>query len=58
MIFFYKVTKIVIAFSNYHITGMHNYHSIGKVNAGKINQFVFTSPVHCNNTTAGCKEIV
>ena len=34
------------AFKKYSLTCMHIYHSIGKVNAGEISLFVFTSSIH------------
>src|SRR5436189_2974356 len=33
-------------FSKYDLTCMHVYHSLGKVRAGEISLFVFTSSVH------------
>ncbi len=46
------------AFSKYSLTCMHIYHSIGKVNAGEICLFVFTSSVHRKEATEACAEIV
>ena len=37
---------------------MHVYHSLGRVNAGEINLFVFVSSVHRNDATEACREMV
>ena len=46
------------AFKKYSLTCMHIYHSIGKVNAGEISLFVFTSSVHRKDAIKACEEIV
>lgn len=46
-----------VAFTKYKLICMHIYHSIGKVNAGEISLFVFTSSVHRKDAIAACEEI-
>lgn len=46
------------AFKKYSLTCMHIYHSIGKVNAGEISLFVFTSSIHRKDAINACEEIV
>ncbi|MBI5857730.1 MAG: molybdenum cofactor biosynthesis protein MoaE [Sphingobacteriales bacterium] len=46
------------AFTKYSLTCMHIYHSIGRVNAGEISLFVFTSSVHRKDAIQACNEIV
>ena len=46
------------AFVKYPLTCMHIYHSLGKVNAGKISLFVFTSSAHRRAAIDACNEIV
>ena len=46
------------AFKKYSLTCMHIYHSIGKVNAGEISLFVFTSSAHRKDAIKACEEIV
>jgi len=45
-------------FSKYEITCMHVYHSIGKVAAGEISLFVFTSSPHRKAAIDACSETV
>lgn len=45
-------------FAKYTLTCMHIYHSLGRVNAGEICLFVFTSSRHRDAATAACTEIV
>jgi len=45
-------------FSKYQLTCMHVYHSLGKVAAGEISLFVFTSSVHRKPAIDACKETV
>lgn len=45
-------------FSKYELTCMHVYHSLGKVEAGEISLFVFTSSAHRKNAIHACEEIV
>lgn len=45
-------------FLKYSLTCMHIYHSMGKVNAGEISLFVFTSSVHRTMAIKACEEIV
>jgi len=42
----------------YKLSCMHVYHSLGKVLAGEICLFVFTSSVHRKEAIAACEEIV
>jgi molybdopterin synthase catalytic subunit len=46
------------AFKKYELTCMHIFHSTGRVNAGEINLFVFTSSKHRKNAIAACEELV
>ena len=41
-------------FSKYQLTCMHVYHSLGKVAAGEISLFVFTSSAHRKAAIAAC----
>jgi len=45
-------------FSKYDLTCMHIYHSLGKVKAGEICLFVFTSSSHRKAAIDACEEIV
>ena len=45
-------------FVKYPLTCMHIYHSLGKVNAGEISLFVFTSSAHRRAAIDACNEIV
>ena len=45
-------------FEKYDLTCMHIYHSLGKVRAGEISLFVFTSSVHRRAAIDACNEIV
>jgi len=45
-------------FSKYDLTCMHAYHSLGKVAAGEICLFVFTSSAHRKAAIDACEEIV
>lgn len=45
-------------FSKYEIICMHIYHSLGKVNAGEICLFVFTSAKHRKTAIDACEELV
>ena len=45
-------------FSKYDLTCMHVYHSLGKVAAGEISLFVFTSSVHRKDAIDACEETV
>ena len=45
-------------FSKYELTCMHVYHSLGKVAAGEISLFVFTSSVHRKPAIEACREVV
>ena len=46
------------AFSKFQLTCMHAYHSLGRVEAGKISLFVFTSSPHRKNATDACSFVV
>lgn len=46
------------AFNSFTLTCMHIYHSIGRVNAGKICLFVFVSSEHRKEAFDACKWIV
>jgi molybdopterin synthase catalytic subunit len=45
-------------FEKYQLICMHVYHSLGKVKAGEISLFVFTSSVHRRAAIDACNEIV
>ena len=45
-------------FAKYKLSCMHVYHSLGRINAGEINLFVFTSSVHRKDAIDACNEIV
>lgn len=45
-------------FSKYDLTCMHVYHSLGKVAAGEISLFVFTSSAHRRPAIDACQETV
>jgi molybdopterin synthase catalytic subunit len=45
-------------FEKYALTCMHVYHSLGKVAAGEICLFVFTSSIHRKIAISACKEMV
>ncbi|MEP6926587.1 MAG: molybdenum cofactor biosynthesis protein MoaE [Ginsengibacter sp.] len=45
-------------FTKYQLTCMHIYHSLGKVAAGEISMFVFTSSPHRKAAIAACEEVV
>jgi molybdopterin synthase catalytic subunit len=45
-------------FAKYSLTCMHIYHSLGRVNAGEISLFVFTSSKHRKAAIAACEEVV
>lgn len=46
------------AFSTYQLNCMHIYHSLGRVEAGEICLFVFTSSRHRRDALDACNEIV
>ena len=45
-------------FTKYELTCMHVYHSLGKVKAGEISLFVFTSSLHRKAAIDACEETV
>ena len=45
-------------FAKYELTCMHVYHSLGKVSAGEICLFVFTSSAHRKAAVEACSELV
>ncbi len=45
-------------FAKYTLTCMHIYHSIGRVNAGEISLFVFTSSIHRKEAIEACSYVV
>jgi len=45
-------------FKKYSLTCMHVYHSLGKISAGEICLFVFTSSAHRKAAIDACTEIV
>ncbi len=45
-------------FAKYELTCMHIYHSLGRVNAGEISLFVFTSSKHRKAAILACEELV
>lgn len=46
------------AFSQFNLTCMHIYHSLGKVNAGEICLFVFVSSPHRQDAFDACRYLV
>jgi len=46
------------AFTNFSLICMHIYHSLGRVNAGEISLFVFTSAIHRAGAIDACEAIV
>ena len=46
------------AFGKYSLKCLHMYHSLGRVNAGEISLFVFTSSAHRKDAIKACEEIV
>lgn len=46
------------AFSKYQLNCMHIYHSLGRVAAGEICLFVFTSSKHRRDAIDACNEVV
>lgn len=52
----YEIREAI--FEKYELTCMHIYHSLGKVNAGEISLFVFTSSVHRRASIDACNEVV
>lgn len=46
------------AFSEYNLTCMHIYHSLGRVNAGEICLFVFVSSPHRRDAFEACRFLV
>jgi molybdopterin synthase catalytic subunit len=46
------------AFQKYNLTCMHIYHSLGRVNAGEICLYVFTSSKHRKDATEACSYLV
>ncbi len=45
-------------FNKYGLYCMHVYHSLGKINAGEICLFVFTSSAHRKAAMDACEEVV
>lgn len=45
-------------FAKYPLTCMHIYHSLGRVGAGEISLFVFTSAIHRREAIDACNEVV
>lgn len=45
-------------FSKFQLSCMHIYHSLGKVDAGQISLFVFTSSVHRKTAIDACSFVV
>ncbi|MEP7267148.1 MAG: molybdenum cofactor biosynthesis protein MoaE [Saprospiraceae bacterium] len=45
-------------FTQYELTCMHVYHSLGLVKAGEISLFVFTSSIHRSPAIKACEECV
>lgn len=53
---FYEIRED--AFKKYSLICMHIYHSLGLVEAGEINLFVFVSSMHRKDALKACEEIV
>lgn len=53
---FYNIREAT--FEKFDLTCMHIYHSLGRVNAGEISLFVFTSSPHRKNAVEACSFVV
>lgn len=53
---YYNIRETI--FAKYDLTCMHVYHSLGRINAGEINLFVFVSSVHRKDCSEACREMV
>lgn len=53
---FHEIREAI--FEKYSLTCLHIYHSLGRVNAGEISLFVFTSSEHRKDAIEACHEIV
>jgi len=53
---YYNIRELI--FAKYKLTCMHVYHSLGIINAGEINLFIFVSSVHRKDSREACSEIV
>lgn len=53
---YYEIREEI--FLKYAITCMHVYHSLGKIQAGEINLFVFVSSAHRKEAIQACIEMV
>lgn len=47
-----------VLFGKYNLVCMHVYHSLGRIQAGEINLFVFVSSTHRKDAMAACSELV
>ena len=47
-----------VLFSKYSLTCLHVYHSLGMVQVGEINLFVFVSSIHRKDAIYACAELV
>lgn len=52
----YEIREAI--FGKYSLTCLHVYHSLGRVNAGEISLFIFTSSPHRKAAIEACNEIV
>lgn len=53
---YYEIREFI--FAKYKLSCMHVYHSLGRINAGEINMFVFVSSVHRKDAIEACAELV
>ena len=53
---FHKIREA--AFEKFDLSCLHIYHSLGNVNIGELNMFVFVSSKHRNAAFDACREIV
>lgn len=53
---YYNIREFI--FAKYDLICMHVYHSLGRINAGEINLFVFVSSVHRKDSADACREMV
>ncbi|MEO8146330.1 MAG: molybdenum cofactor biosynthesis protein MoaE [Bacteroidia bacterium] len=53
---YYNMREMI--FAKYQLSCMHVYHSLGRINAGEINLFVFTSSLHRKDAIDSCNEMV
>ena len=53
---YFNIRELI--FAKYNLICMHVYHSLGRVNSGEINLFVFVSSEHRKDSENACSEMV